>query len=311
MFKSILVGMDCYTQSNYPFHDALVLAKSMGSTLKLVHVFSFDEQCELWWLSPMRDEPHDAKFLEYLLERWQAFLHQRKEMLGQCQAEAIASGVSTVLDLEPYSGRPGAVLCEAARKWPADLIAVGHQDKLPASLKRLGELRMGSVSEYVLHHAPCSVLINRRADEQAGSNMAGLRNILVTIDASDSSQAVFEAGLSLAKSLGSSLTLLHVQASFEGDRPLEMMRAFHSDAKAADVVVHTESHHVDFGETVGHNICKYAQDKGIDLIVIGRRGLSELQEMLLGSVSRYVSYHATCAVIVVHPSAQLERAMVA
>jgi nucleotide-binding universal stress UspA family protein len=303
MFKNILVGMDCYTQSRYPFKDVLTLAKATGANLKLVHVFSFDEQCELWWLSPFKAEHPDAKFLDYLFDRWQKFLHERQEMLGQCQAEAAAAGISTVLDLEPYSGRPGAVLCEVARQWSADLIAVGHRDKIKEKVWEVGELRFGSVSEYVLHHAPCSVLIDHRsAEEQTAGKSIDIRHILAAVDTSELSQSVFEEALSLSKAMGSQLTVLHAQSTFEGDRPTEMLKAFHTDAKTAGVTIHTVAHHVEVGETVGHNICKFAQKEGVGLILIGRRGLSGLKEMLLGSVSHHVSYHAPCAVLVIHPS---------
>lgn len=307
MFKNILVGMDYYAESQYLFKDVLSLAKATGADLKLIHVFSFDEQCELWWLSPLRADRPDYKFLDYLFDRWQKFLDERQEVLGQYQTEAAAAGISTVLDLEPYSGRPGVVLCEVARQSSADLIAVGHRDKFKEKVGKIGELRLGSVSEYVLHHAPCSVFIDRRAVAEQTAEAFNIRHILAAIDASELSQSVFEAALALSKATGAQLTILHIQSSFEGDRPTEMLKMFHTDAKAAGVNVHTVTQHVEFGETVGHNICKFAQKEGTDLILIGRRGLSGLKEMLLGSVSHHVSYHAPCSVLVVYPSIHFNR----
>lgn len=46
-------------------------------------------------------------------------------------------------------------------------------------------------------------------------------------------------------------------------------------------------------------ICHAAQAAGTDLIIIGRRGLSGLSEVLMGSVSSYVVHHAPCSVMVV------------
>jgi nucleotide-binding universal stress UspA family protein len=308
MFKTIVVGMDCDRESQVAFHDALALAKATGAKLKLVHVFSFDEQCELWWLSPLREQRPDYKLTDYLLDRWQAFLQRQEGVLGECQAQAQAVGVSAVLDLEPYSGRPGAVLCEIARQWPADLIAVGHHDKIQGKLREMGELRLGSVSAHVLHHAPCSVLIDHRVEDAASESLAPLRHILAAIDTSELSQPVFGHALDLAKATGAELTLLHVRSSsFEGDRPAEMMNAFQTDAKAIGVTTHTEEHPAKFGETVGRNLCRYATEHAIDLIVVGRYGLSGLPELLLGSVSHYVSYHAPCAVLVVQPPEYLRR----
>lgn len=305
MFKNILVGMDCDTQSSSLFQDALMLAKLTGGSLKLAHVFSFDEQCEQR-LSPFKAEHPEYQFLDYLFDRWQTFLHQRQAKLGQCQSLAAAAGVSTVLDLEPYSGRPGAVLCKIARAWPADLLVVGHRDQLRDKAREMGELRLGSVSEYVLHHAPCAVLIDpHAASEGAGAGLVHLRHILVTIDASETSQSIFEDALSLAEDAGAELTVLHVQSSFEGDRPRELLKLLSSKARAKGITVHTELHHTEFGESVGQNICRFARKIDADLICVGRRRLVELQHMLLGSISHYVSYHSPCAVLVVHPSVSL------
>lgn len=46
-------------------------------------------------------------------------------------------------------------------------------------------------------------------------------------------------------------------------------------------------------------ICAIAQAENIDLIVIGSRGLGNLERLMLGSVSDYVVHHAPCAVMVV------------
>jgi nucleotide-binding universal stress UspA family protein len=49
----------------------------------------------------------------------------------------------------------------------------------------------------------------------------------------------------------------------------------------------------------GKAICTLAQDWSADLIVIGRRGMHGLGELLLGSVSSYVMHRSPCAVLVV------------
>lgn len=50
-------------------------------------------------------------------------------------------------------GDPSRVICEIAQAWNADLIIIGRRGRTG-----LSELFLGSVSNYVLHHAPCSVL---------------------------------------------------------------------------------------------------------------------------------------------------------
>lgn len=52
------------------------------------------------------------------------------------------------------------MICELARNWNADLIILGRRGRTG-----LSELLLGSVSNYVLHHAPCSVLTVQQPKE--------------------------------------------------------------------------------------------------------------------------------------------------
>jgi len=51
---------------------------------------------------------------------------------------------------------------------------------------------------------------------------------------------------------------------------------------------------------VAEAIMNVSETRDADLIVIGARGMSSLQGLLLGSVSQKVIQHATCPVLVVH-----------
>jgi nucleotide-binding universal stress UspA family protein len=51
-------------------------------------------------------------------------------------------------------GSVGRLICETANIWKADLVITGRRGRTT-----LSELLLGSVSNYILHHAPCSVLI--------------------------------------------------------------------------------------------------------------------------------------------------------
>ncbi|ADU51933.1 UspA domain-containing protein [Thermaerobacter marianensis DSM 12885] len=56
----------------------------------------------------------------------------------------------------------------------------------------------------------------------------------------------------------------------------------------------------------GEEICRYAEQGGYQLIVMGRRGLGRLQEVLLGSVSEYVLRHTRLPVLVVQQAPQMK-----
>ena len=51
---------------------------------------------------------------------------------------------------------------------------------------------------------------------------------------------------------------------------------------------------------VAEAIMNVAKTRDADLIVLGARGMSSLEGLLLGSVSQKVIQHATCPVLVVH-----------
>jgi nucleotide-binding universal stress UspA family protein len=56
-------------------------------------------------------------------------------------------------EITQLQGDVGRIICQVAEDWSADVIALGRRGR-----SGMGELFLGSVSNYVLHHAPCSVL---------------------------------------------------------------------------------------------------------------------------------------------------------
>jgi nucleotide-binding universal stress UspA family protein len=85
-------------------------------------------------------------------ERWEAFKKESSGMLNHFSAQANSAGVNT--EFSQNVGSPGRVICELARVWQANLIFMGRRGR-----SGLTEILLGSVSNYVLHHAPCSVHI--------------------------------------------------------------------------------------------------------------------------------------------------------
>ncbi|KAF5394444.1 hypothetical protein PHET_11504 [Paragonimus heterotremus] len=51
----------------------------------------------------------------------------------------------------------------------------------------------------------------------------------------------------------------------------------------------------------GEQIVRVAEDKLVDMIIIGNRGVSTLRRTVFGSVSDYVIHHANIPVIIVPP----------
>ena len=85
-------------------------------------------------------------------KEWQRFLQQRLEFLRSLVREATRVGVNSELNI--FWGSPERDICDVALTWSANLILVGSRGRT-----EIKEMLLGSVSNYVTHHAPCSVLI--------------------------------------------------------------------------------------------------------------------------------------------------------
>jgi nucleotide-binding universal stress UspA family protein len=147
MFQKILVAIDDTKSSRAIFEEALILAKANQSELMLIHVLTLLNN--LYAGNALIGIPESAMriYAQRSENREQAGL----EHLRLLEAEATAAGIPT--EFTQNVGDPGKMICEVAEIWNASLIVIGRR-----GLNGFSELLSGSTSNYVLHHAPCSVL---------------------------------------------------------------------------------------------------------------------------------------------------------
>lgn len=154
MFDRILVAMDTSAIGKDVFEEALYLAKASNSRLMLLHVLSGEVEgsSSVPIFPTMGYYPGVSdRTLELYQQQWQAMEKSGLELLRSYTDQATATGIST--EFNQCAGSPGRTICNTARNWKANLIVIGRR-----GLSGLSELLLGSVSNYVLHHAPCSVL---------------------------------------------------------------------------------------------------------------------------------------------------------
>lgn len=155
MINKILVAVDRSPLSKSVFYSAVSLAKTTGANLMLLHVLSPKESgypvtsAHTYYplVKDINYELYHQQFVEY--EQWGL------KFLQNLTEEATKAGIAT--EFTQLEGNPGRMICELASNWSADLIIVGSR-----RLQGLKEMFLGSVSNYVTHHAPCSVLIVRQ-----------------------------------------------------------------------------------------------------------------------------------------------------
>lgn len=153
------------------------------------------------------------------------------------------------------------------------------------------------------------------------------KNILVAVDDTQLSQEAFEQALALAKAFGANLHLLHIlhplRAEYQNTTSLAFSGAYYPNTvyeltnerwnnlevqglnflksfcdQATKAGVTTE-----FTQQIGQidrGIVEFSNNHNMDLLVVGSHGRKGLDEFLAGSVSNYVSHHATCSVLLVH-----------
>lgn len=147
-----------------------------------------------------------------------------------------------------------------------------------------------------------------------------IRSILVPVDGSEHSLKAMTVAIEEAKLHGSSLHLIHVvqlptysAAVFPGVViPAPMTREYIDSLKknvdswlkkwveiAKSDGLEVKSTIIEDSRSVVQSIIEYADREGIDLIIIGTRGLSGFKRLLIGSVSSAVVEHANCNVMVV------------
>lgn len=155
MFHRVLVAMDTSAISDDVFNEALFIAKTNNANLMLVHVLSNEEvgRTNMPILPTLEYYPPAIeRNLELYQEQIEACEQQGLELLRSHTQVATTAGVST--EFTQSYGNPGRIICDLARNWEADLIVMGRRGR-----SGLSELILGSVSNYVLHHAPCAVLV--------------------------------------------------------------------------------------------------------------------------------------------------------
>ncbi|GAB4234934.1 MAG: universal stress protein [Elainellaceae cyanobacterium] len=152
-FKKILVAIDYSPLSQAVFEQALDLAKTNDAQLFLFHCLTADTVTlsapvagEFGLPPQLMNQAYQSEFvrLEQQIQHMHALLRHYCNLAYQHGVVA-ESGYRTT--------EPGQGLCQAAQQWGADLIVVGRRGR-----KGLTEALLGSVSNYVLHHAPCAVL---------------------------------------------------------------------------------------------------------------------------------------------------------
>lgn len=165
MFKRILVAVDKTPVSKTAYDRAIALAKLVNAQLMVFHVLNKREPGSPE--PPPLDIPPYVNDLSTTLrdnyrQAWRSYETEYTNYLQWLATEAQSEGVD--VEFAQELGDPGRGICDFAHEWQADLIITGSQGRTG-----LSELFLGSVSNYVTHHAPCSVLVVHQGESSSPS----------------------------------------------------------------------------------------------------------------------------------------------
>lgn len=150
-YRKILVALDHSSESNAIFEQALEIAKKEEANLMLFHCMPFENP----GIGAAYGDMFAREMINFSYEMQQLFRQEREEAqqwLADCCQKAMEQGIPTEWDLK--IGDVGSKIQELASAWNADLIVLGRRGR-----RGLAEVVLGSVSNYVVHHVPCSVLV--------------------------------------------------------------------------------------------------------------------------------------------------------
>ena len=145
-YKKILIALEDSPLSLTIFERAKAIAHKNGAALKLVHCLDSDSQ---FWVE---SSSFSSETFDDYAQRLEASAQKGRQWLGELGRTATELGIATEWEC-PYD-KPERAILSLAQDWGADLIVLGRRGR-----QGLAEMFLGSVSSYIIHHAPCSVLV--------------------------------------------------------------------------------------------------------------------------------------------------------
>ena len=182
----------------------------------------------------------------------------------------------------------------------SDLIVLGAEGH-----SLIERLLLGSVSDHVATHAPCSVLVVRPGVEKDEADHTF--KICIAHDNSDPANRALEELREFGWHSHTHIDLVSVMNTVYVDmnppvyidmEPVRKAIAENVQKAAATIgdVSPEVTTHVLEGNHTGFKLVDFATSTKADLIVLGNTGAGMLTQFLLGSVSRYVLRNASCSV---------------
>jgi nucleotide-binding universal stress UspA family protein len=306
--QHLLVPTDFSAGADAALSHAISVADQFGATLHLLHVV--DDPGTGWY------GLGDAEVrLEQLKERAESEARERMEELAR---DSAAVEVETAVAQRPNLDI-GDAIQEHLEGRAIDLVAMGTRGR-----GGLGRLILGSVANTLVRRAGCPVMTVRERDElTASAPDLDYENVLAPIDFSDHSRSALRLSKHIVARYGATQHLLFVaekrvlptfsDTGIPGVGVVEMDPEIVAKAETGLKQLNEtvggpaveSAYHVREGD-VAQDIIDFAETTETDLIVMATRGLTGIDQFVLGSNTERVVRAAPCPVLTVPPTSGKE-----
>ena len=302
--QNIVVPIDFSKMSVQAIQMAKQLARRFGASIHLTHVHHLNYAADFVVAAP---PAVPFSFMPYKQ-------NGEESVLKELQAVARESGVSSSTCHVLTGAPPFDEICRFAQTIPADLIVMPTHGRTG-----LKHVFLGSTAERIVQHSSCPILVTREnAPQSNNGSLFRFKTILVPVDFSSCSRESVRYAISFGKEFGAKIILLHATYlgyiySTEGTAIYDIPGVQKAARETAERKMRELVRTVNFGavkfETVFTegspvlDICAFAKDHDVDLIITSTHGLTGFRHVLIGSIAEQVVRHAPCSVLVVpsHP----------
>lgn len=283
--RPVIVGTDGTENSKAAVVWAAREAQRRGLPLRIAHVFEWDWEEYRYSVG--------NEYIDVSRQLAEAVVNNASR-----QAHAVAPKIA--IETDTLIGHAAARLLDIAGQ--ADLMVLGHRGR-----GGFAGLRLGSVSQRVATHAPCSVLVIRGRDDLDGPVVAG-------VDDSPSADHVLEAAFEAAATHGTALSVVRsylppIPLWLENVRPSDVETPEQDDAELARVEEQLAPWRAKFPDVAveillthdGAASALVGASHCAQLVVVGSRGRGTVRGALLGSAGLQLLHHAECPVLIARP----------
>ncbi len=275
MVKSILLAVDGSTYTDAQVKYCTRLAKAFGSQ---VHVLTVVDVRFFEWAVSMGTEG----FVPVIPSS--VYQEETKRVL-ESKADAVLKKCAAILAKErvPFKseklhGPPADLICEQA--YLADLVLIGVRGEFARWKSKIG----GATLEVVVRQCDKPTLITPETYRE-------IRRLLVAYDGSKKANKALQMAAYFAANLSAPLAVLTVH---DAD---QLRQKYLQEAQTYLEAYAVETELIGIGGSPEKNIVNMAEERGMDLIVMGAFGHNRIREAILGSTTEYVMRNTNVPVL--------------